>query len=174
MCFKSAFAVGRSILLHPTIDFAQTPTSSLTFVFFLRPPLDTQLLVLFPLLLHASPLMNHALCGCLVKPVFFFFFFFAKPQCILGAVLNALGAGIKYIANFVEVTPSADPNLQFAVVMIGQTLAAAAQPFILGAPTMLAATWFGDKERATANMLASMGMLPWLAVVPRDWHNLEM
>ncbi|KJE90576.1 hypothetical protein CAOG_01874 [Capsaspora owczarzaki ATCC 30864] len=79
-----------------------------------------------------------------------------RYACVLGAVLNAVGAFIKYMANFVEITPSADPNIMFAVVMVGQFFAAAAQPFILGAPTMLAAVWFSDSERATANMLASV------------------
>ena len=40
--------------------------------------------------------------------------------------------------------------------MIGQTLAALAQPFLLGSPTKLAALWFGADERATANMIASL------------------
>ena len=40
--------------------------------------------------------------------------------------------------------------------MIGQTLAALAQPFLLGSPTKLAAVWFGANERATANMIASL------------------
>lgn len=37
-------------------------------------------------------------------------------------------------------------------------LAAIAQPFIMFAPTKLAALWFAGDQRATANMIASMGM----------------
>ena len=39
----------------------------------------------------------------------------------------------------------------------GQILAACAQPFIMFAPTKLAAKWFSGDQRATANMMASMG-----------------
>jgi FLVCR family MFS transporter 7 len=41
--------------------------------------------------------------------------------------------------------------------MVGQVICAAAQPFVLFAPTKLASLWFGEKERATANMITSMG-----------------
>lgn len=50
-------------------------------------------------------------------------------------------------------------NSRFVVVMIGQTSAALAQPFLLGSPTKLAAVWFGADERATANMIASLSEL---------------
>lgn len=43
--------------------------------------------------------------------------------------------------------------------MIGQTLAALAQPFLLCAPTKLAGVWFGANERGTANMIASLSRL---------------
>ena len=51
------------------------------------------------------------------------------------------------------------PNLRFLVVVIGQTLAALAQPFLLCAPTKLAGVWFGANERGTANMIASLSRL---------------
>ncbi len=41
--------------------------------------------------------------------------------------------------------------------MLGQVLTACAQPFLLYAPTKLAALWFGVKERALCTMLASLG-----------------
>ncbi|KAM7389365.1 hypothetical protein PAMP_023349 [Pampus punctatissimus] len=40
--------------------------------------------------------------------------------------------------------------------MLGQTLGALAQPLIIFTPTKLAALWFPDHQRATANMIASM------------------
>ncbi|XP_061749305.1 solute carrier family 49 member A3-like [Nerophis ophidion] len=42
------------------------------------------------------------------------------------------------------------------VVFFGQTLAAVAQPLIIFTPTKMAALWFPDHQRATANMMASM------------------
>lgn len=47
-------------------------------------------------------------------------------------------------------------TVRYAVVMLGQTFAALGQPFIIFAPTKLAALWFPDHQRATANMIASM------------------
>lgn len=44
----------------------------------------------------------------------------------------------------------------YPVVMLGQTLGAIAQPLIIFTPTKLAALWFPDHQRATANMIASM------------------
>jgi len=46
---------------------------------------------------------------------------------------------------------------RFALVLSGQALAACAQPFMLFAPTKVAAVWFKDTQRATANMIASIG-----------------
>ena len=43
-----------------------------------------------------------------------------------------------------------------AIVFVGQSMCALAQSFILSAPTKMAATWFGEKERGTANMIASI------------------
>ena len=73
-------------------------------------------------------------------------------QVVMGAWLNAVGAAIRIIGSFYS-------DNRFIVVMIGQTLAACAQPFLLNSPTKLAANWFGEKERATANMLSSLGEL---------------
>ncbi|XP_053735705.1 solute carrier family 49 member A3 [Synchiropus splendidus] len=66
---------------------------------------------------------------------------------ILGAWLNMLGGFVRVIG---AVWPS------FPVVMSGQTLGALAQPLIIFTPTKLAAHWFPDHQRATANMIASM------------------
>lgn len=64
---------------------------------------------------------------------------------MLGALLRFLGT-----------LPPARFKLQFPAVMLGQTLGALAQPLIIFTPTKLAALWFPDSQRATANMIASM------------------
>ena len=66
--------------------------------------------------------------------------------------MNGIGGAIRILSglNFIH------KDSRFLVVMIGQTLAALAQPFLLGSPTKLAAVWFGADERATANMIASL------------------
>ncbi len=63
----------------------------------------------------------------------------------LGAVLTAVGAGIKgmYGASFIA-------------VMTGQVFLAVAQPFILNAVTAVSVRWFPIKERALAAGLASL------------------
>lgn len=75
-----------------------------------------------------------------------------RTGILLGAWLNAVGAVVRMLSGF-HFVPE---NCKFIVVMIGQTLAALAQPFLLGSPTKLAAVWFGANERATANMIASL------------------
>ena len=66
-----------------------------------------------------------------------------RTYLILGAFANALGSWIKCL--------SIDRS-RFWVTMIGQTISACAQLFILNVPPLLAAVWFPSKEvtRATA------------------------
>jgi FLVCR family MFS transporter 7 len=44
---------------------------------------------------------------------------------------------------------------RFAVVLIGQSLAAIAQTLLLPLPPKLAALWFGESQRVLANMISS-------------------
>uniref|UniRef100_A0A672G8A8 Major facilitator superfamily (MFS) profile domain-containing protein n=1 Tax=Salarias fasciatus TaxID=181472 RepID=A0A672G8A8_SALFA len=71
---------------------------------------------------------------------------------ILGSWLNMFGAMIRFLA----MAPSLSAQARYGVVMLGQTLGAMAQPLMIFAPTKLAALWFPDHQRATANMVASM------------------
>ncbi|XP_022096528.1 major facilitator superfamily domain-containing protein 7-like isoform X2 [Acanthaster planci] len=70
---------------------------------------------------------------------------------MMGAWLNVVGLGVRYISTIEQV----QGDIKFIVVMIGQGLAAMAQPFILFAPTKLAALWFPESQRAIANTLGS-------------------
>lgn len=73
-------------------------------------------------------------------------------QLILGSWFNMLGAVVRLIGD-----PGPEPlKILYPVVMFGQTLGALAQPLIIFTPTKLAALWFPDHQRATANMIASM------------------
>ncbi|XP_034545355.1 solute carrier family 49 member A3 [Notolabrus celidotus] len=71
---------------------------------------------------------------------------------ILGAWLNMFGALLRFCATPVGVSVT----IQYPMVMFGQTLAALAQPLIIFTPTKLAALWFPEHQRATANTIASM------------------
>ena len=73
-------------------------------------------------------------------------------QLILGAWLNMLGAVLRFlgVVRFLGIKDA------YAVVMSGQTLCALAQPLVVFTPTKLAALWFPEHQRATANTIASM------------------
>ena len=82
-----------------------------------------------------------------------------KPlQLYLGAGFNLMGSVLRWVsaAPLVLCSPHYSQS-GYVVAMFGQILTACAQPFLLYAPTKLAALWFGAKERALCTMLASMG-----------------
>ena len=54
-----------------------------------------------------------------------------RKGVIIGAVITALGAGIRCLV-----------NLSFSYVIIGQFFCAIGQPFILNAPAKIATYWF--------------------------------
>nr|XP_061793320.1 solute carrier family 49 member A3-like [Nerophis lumbriciformis] len=70
---------------------------------------------------------------------------------VLGAWLNMLGAVLRICGG-----PPDGFKIPYELVMAGQTLAALAQPLIIFTPTKMAALWFPDHQRATANMMGSM------------------
>ncbi|KAK9692493.1 Major Facilitator Superfamily [Popillia japonica] len=67
---------------------------------------------------------------------------------ILASCLTACGVGIRLFS----VSPDS-----FYIVLIGQSLAAVAQVFIMSLPSKLAAVWFGSKEVSTACAFAVLG-----------------
>lgn len=71
---------------------------------------------------------------------------------ILGSWLNMLGA----LMRFCGTIDSEPMTIRYPLVMFGQTLTALAQPLIIFAPTKMAALWFPEHQRATANTIASM------------------
>ncbi|XP_067373805.1 solute carrier family 49 member A3 isoform X2 [Channa argus] len=71
---------------------------------------------------------------------------------ILGSWLNMLGALLRFLGTRMG---NGVKDL-FAVVVFGQVLGATAQPLIIFTPTKLAALWFPEHQRATANMITSM------------------
>ncbi|KAJ8262531.1 hypothetical protein GJAV_G00167480 [Gymnothorax javanicus] len=76
-----------------------------------------------------------------------------RISLILGAWLNMVGSGLR----FLSVLSSLPPSVRYLpLLMGGQTLCALAQTLIIFSPTKLAALWFPQHQRATANMMASM------------------
>ncbi|XP_027758562.1 solute carrier family 49 member A3 isoform X2 [Empidonax traillii] len=72
---------------------------------------------------------------------------------ILSAWLNMMGSIIRMfsVLKFLSLG-----SRSYWYLFIGQCLCALAQPLIIFSPTKLAALWFPDHQRATANMIASM------------------
>lgn len=77
----------------------------------------------------------------------------------MGAWLNAIGAALRIVSGKAFNIKTSLQSIKFILLMLGQSLGACAQPFLLNAPTKLAANWFGESERATANMLSSLGFV---------------
>ncbi|MCI4381654.1 hypothetical protein PGIGA_G00254490 [Pangasianodon gigas] len=75
-----------------------------------------------------------------------------RPTMILGSWLNMAGSVVRVVG----VLSYLPEYTMFPVVMVGQTLCSLAQPLVIFSPTKLAALWFPEHQRATANMIASM------------------
>uniref|UniRef100_A0A8C8RI95 Solute carrier family 49 member 3 n=1 Tax=Pelusios castaneus TaxID=367368 RepID=A0A8C8RI95_9SAUR len=76
-----------------------------------------------------------------------------KSAVILSAWLNMVGSIIRAFSVISFLSLGA---LNYTYLFIGQCLCALAQPLVIFSPTKLAALWFPDHQRATANMISSM------------------
>ncbi|XP_027692269.1 solute carrier family 49 member A3-like [Vombatus ursinus] len=74
-----------------------------------------------------------------------------KCSMILCAWLNAIGSVIRLFPGL-----RFTDNYHFLCFMIGQTFCALAQVLVIFSPAKLAALWFPEHQRATANMIATM------------------
>lgn len=83
-----------------------------------------------------------------------------RLTALLGSGLNCLGAWIK--------CGSVQQHL-FWVTMLGQSLCAVAQVFILGLPSRIASVWFGPKEVSTACATGVLGNQVRIRVTDENW-----
>ncbi|PNJ23688.1 MFSD7 isoform 7, partial [Pongo abelii] len=74
-----------------------------------------------------------------------------RAVTILGAWLNFAGSVLRMVPCMVVGTQN-----PFAFLMGGQSLCALAQTLVIFSPAKLAALWFPEHQRTTANMLATM------------------
>ena len=74
-----------------------------------------------------------------------------RYSMVIAACLNAAGAMIRYFGDYFP-----HPGQRLTMILVGQAVAAASQPVFLDSPTLLAARWFGESERAIANTIASV------------------
>ncbi|XP_077992079.1 solute carrier family 49 member A3-like [Glandiceps talaboti] len=75
-----------------------------------------------------------------------------RASIVFGAWLNFIGSGVRALSAF-HFIPD---HVRYPLVLTGQGIAASSQPFVMFSPTKLAATWFREDQRATANMIASV------------------
>lgn len=78
-------------------------------------------------------------------------------------MLNGVGSALRVLSTIHGMTEAE----RFAVVLLGQGLAAIAQTLLLPMPPKLAALWFGDSQRVLANMISS-------TCKPALEHNFSM
>ena len=71
---------------------------------------------------------------------------------IFGVIVNLVGALIKWLAIYIP-----DPASRYAMALVGQIVASAAQPFFLDAPTKLSKLWFSPKHQTIVVLIASVG-----------------
>ncbi|XP_043370180.1 solute carrier family 49 member A3 isoform X2 [Dermochelys coriacea] len=76
-----------------------------------------------------------------------------KCAVMLSVWLNMVGSVIR---TFSVISFLSLGSLTYMYLFIGQCLCALAQPLVIFSPTKLAALWFPDHQRATANMISSM------------------
>ncbi|KAF9921612.1 hypothetical protein FBU30_008313 [Linnemannia zychae] len=78
-----------------------------------------------------------------------------KWSLIFGATLQIVGSWIRFFGTFIDST-SKKPEGRLALTLVGQIIAAAAQPFFMNIPPKYAAVWFSEHGRATATMVGSI------------------
>ncbi|XP_006874201.1 PREDICTED: major facilitator superfamily domain-containing protein 7 [Chrysochloris asiatica] len=74
-----------------------------------------------------------------------------RGATILGAWLNFLGSVFRTLPSIAALS-----RYPFVYLMTGQSLGALAQTLVVFSPAKLAALWFPEHQRATANMIATM------------------
>ncbi|KAF9101019.1 hypothetical protein BGX29_006073 [Mortierella sp. GBA35] len=78
-----------------------------------------------------------------------------KKALLFGAGIQILGAWLRYFGHFVKSTPE-DSTGRLVLTLLGQVIAAGAQPFFLNVPPKFAAVWFSENGRTTATMIGSV------------------
>ncbi|VDM99304.1 unnamed protein product, partial [Thelazia callipaeda] len=69
---------------------------------------------------------------------------------LIAAWTNGIGGTVRFISSFLPL------HLRFPIGIFGQAVAACAYPFIMFLPSKVAASWFGENERALATTIGVM------------------
>ncbi len=80
---------------------------------------------------------------------------------ITGSLIQAVGSWIKVVGLEIATPMGAEPSTansaSFPVVMLGQTICACAEAFLLGLPALIACIWFSQKEVPIATSIGVFG-----------------
>ena len=79
-----------------------------------------------------------------------------RTTILTGAVLNAAGAWIRYASVFAVRNAALPAWAGYAVLLLGQSLPAIAQPLFTNVPAKLAADWFPNSERDVATVIGAL------------------
>ncbi|KAF9102945.1 hypothetical protein BGX29_003999 [Mortierella sp. GBA35] len=78
-----------------------------------------------------------------------------RKALFFGAGIQLVGSWLRYFGHFVESTPE-DSTGRLAMTLVGQVIAAGAQPFFMNLPPKFAAVWFSEHGRTTATMIGTV------------------
>ncbi|KAF9156219.1 hypothetical protein BG015_006622 [Linnemannia schmuckeri] len=78
-----------------------------------------------------------------------------RKALLFGAGIQVLGSWLRYFGHFVESTPES-PTGRLVLTLLGQVIAAGAQPFFMNLPPKFAAVWFSENGRTTATMIGTV------------------
>lgn len=79
-----------------------------------------------------------------------------RTTILVGASLNAVGAWVRYSSVFVARDEGLPSFFGYAVLLLGQTMPALAQPLFTNVPAKLAADWFPKSERDAATVIGAL------------------
>ncbi|RMZ96772.1 major facilitator superfamily domain-containing 7, partial [Brachionus plicatilis] len=97
----------------------------------------------------------------------------------LGAWINFLGSAIKMVSSLdlADAQPLVSDSAKYSVLLVGQSMCALAQPFVLFVSTKFANTWFSEDQRSLANTIAlasnTLGVLVGALVSPQIVYSSQ-
>ena len=76
-----------------------------------------------------------------------------RGTMLIASIMMAVGGIVRFAGS---VLPSSLEHESFALILIGQSIVALAQPFVLNLPGVIAGRWFGAEERDLATTLGTL------------------
>ena len=76
-----------------------------------------------------------------------------RGTMLIASIMMAAGCIVRFAGS---VLPSSLEHESFALILIGQSIVALAQPFVLNLPGVIAGRWFGAEERDLATTLGTL------------------